>query len=196
MSSAATALARTDSVAARRRRPLPIRKVGAYLLLAVVSVLVAFPLLLALSYSFMSEFDIASVKPEMRAVVTVDALGGEALAGGVTFAAPTGNDSGGVVTFRVHVALNRAAGLKPGMTANVRIIVAQRKQVIRVPLDAVTEDSKGDSVVTIVEQGGKHTTRKVELGLANDTDVEIVTGLREGEQIAGPKQEPSQGKAP
>lgn len=144
----------------------------------------------------MSEFDIASVKPEMRAVVTVDALGGKALAGGVTFAAPTGNDSGGVVTFPVHVAVNRAGGLKPGMTANVRIIVAQRKQVIRVPLDAVTEDSKGDSIVTVVEQGGKHTTRKVELGLANDTDVEIVTGLREGEQIAGPKPEPSQGKAP
>src|SRR5438309_1325319 len=39
------------------------RKVGSYLLLTVVSVLVAFPLLLALSYSFMSEFDIATFPP-------------------------------------------------------------------------------------------------------------------------------------
>jgi sn-glycerol 3-phosphate transport system permease protein len=42
---------------------LPIRKAGAYLLLTIVSILVAFPLLLALSYSFMSEFDIATFPP-------------------------------------------------------------------------------------------------------------------------------------
>ena len=63
MSGTASALTRTDSVAAQRRRPLPIRRFGSYLLLTVVSVLVAFPLLLALSYSFMSEFDIATFPP-------------------------------------------------------------------------------------------------------------------------------------
>src|SRR5438094_906764 len=59
-SGAATAIGRTETVALQRGRPLPIRKVGSYLLLTVVSVLVAFPLLLALSYSFMSEFDIGT----------------------------------------------------------------------------------------------------------------------------------------
>jgi sn-glycerol 3-phosphate transport system permease protein len=63
MSGTASALTRTDSVAVQRRRPLPIRRFGSYLLLTVVSVLVAFPLLLALSYSFMSEFDIATFPP-------------------------------------------------------------------------------------------------------------------------------------
>src|SRR5256886_7129553 len=62
-SGAATAIGRTETVALQRGRPLPIRKVGSYLLLTVVSVLVAFPLLLALSYSFMSEFDIATFPP-------------------------------------------------------------------------------------------------------------------------------------
>jgi sn-glycerol 3-phosphate transport system permease protein len=52
-----------SAVALQRRRPLPIRKLGSYVLLAVVAVLVAFPLLLALSYSFMSEFDIATFPP-------------------------------------------------------------------------------------------------------------------------------------
>ena len=63
MSGTASALTRTDSVAVQQRRPLPIRRFGSYLLLTVVSVLVAFPLLLALSYSFMSEFDIATFPP-------------------------------------------------------------------------------------------------------------------------------------
>ena len=144
----------------------------------------------------MTEFDIASVKPGLRAVVTVDALGGESFAGNVAAAAATGNDSGGVVTFPVRVALNEAPGLKPGMTANVRIIVAQRKKVVRIPLDAVTDDKDGNSVVTVVEPGGKRSTRQVELGLANNKDVEIVKGLRAGEQIAGPAPEPSQAEAP
>src|SRR5947208_53666 len=62
-SGAATAIGRTESVAVQRRAPLPVRKAGSYLLLTIVSVLVAFPLLLALSYSFMSEFDIATFPP-------------------------------------------------------------------------------------------------------------------------------------
>ena len=50
------AVPRTGAIALpRERRPLPVRKFGSYVLLAVVSILVAFPLLLALSYSFMSE---------------------------------------------------------------------------------------------------------------------------------------------
>ena len=59
----AAAIGRTDTVAVQRRRPVPVLKAGSYVLLAVVSVLVAFPLLLALSYSFMTESDIATFPP-------------------------------------------------------------------------------------------------------------------------------------
>src|SRR5437762_8662734 len=62
-SGAATAIGRTETVAVHRRGPLPVRKLGSYVLLTIVSILVAFPLLLALSYSFMSEFDIATFPP-------------------------------------------------------------------------------------------------------------------------------------
>ena len=56
---------RTIATARTRQRPVSItlRKIGTYLFLAVVSVLVAFPLLLALSYSFMSESEIATFPP-------------------------------------------------------------------------------------------------------------------------------------
>jgi len=63
MSASGAAITRTDTATVQRRRPLPVRKAGSYLLLAVVSVLVAFPLLLALSYSFMSESEIATFPP-------------------------------------------------------------------------------------------------------------------------------------
>src|SRR3989441_9563543 len=53
-----------STVAMRQRnQPLPVRKAGSYLLLALVSILVAFPLLLALSYSLMTESEIATFPP-------------------------------------------------------------------------------------------------------------------------------------
>lgn len=48
----------------RARRFVP-RRVALYLLLAVASLIVAFPLLLALSYSFMSEAEIATYPPRL-----------------------------------------------------------------------------------------------------------------------------------
>src|ERR671936_263428 len=53
----------TLALGTRRTRPLPIRTTASYLLLAVVSILVAFPLLLALAYSFMTESEIATFPP-------------------------------------------------------------------------------------------------------------------------------------
>src|SRR5437879_11910918 len=54
-----------SAVSVSRARPFRVRKVGAYLLLAVVAILVAFPLLIALSYSLMSESDIVTFPPPL-----------------------------------------------------------------------------------------------------------------------------------
>lgn len=49
----------------RRRRPLRPARIATYAILGVASLLVAFPLLLALSYSFMSESEIATFPPPL-----------------------------------------------------------------------------------------------------------------------------------
>jgi ABC-type glycerol-3-phosphate transport system permease component len=57
-----TAIA-VNRTSGRRRRPLQPRQIAAYVILTLVALLVAFPLLLALSYSFMSERDIVQFPP-------------------------------------------------------------------------------------------------------------------------------------
>jgi RND family efflux transporter MFP subunit len=135
----------------------------------------------------LSEFDAARVKRGLGAIVKVDALGSKSFRGKVRFAALTGTDNGGVVTFPVQVGVSRARGLKPGMNASVRIIVAERLNVVHVPLEAVTRDEDDRTTVDVVNAAGKVTTRRVRLGLANNKDVEIVGGLRAGERVALPK---------
>jgi HlyD family secretion protein len=102
----------------------------------------------------------------------------------VLYAAPSGTDNGtGVVTFPVQVGLKRLNGVKPGMNASVRIIIAERRNVLEVPLEAVTKDGEDRSVVTVINAAGRTALKPVKLGLANNKNVEIVKGVRAGERI-------------
>jgi HlyD family secretion protein len=131
----------------------------------------------------LSEFDVARVKEGQRAVAKVDALGGKPYPGKVLFAAPTGTDNGGVVTFPVRVGLVRTAGLKPGMNASVRIIVAQRHHVLQLPLEAVSYNDDDLPIVSVLGPAGEPITRRVTVGLASNKNVQIVKGLRAGERV-------------
>jgi HlyD family secretion protein len=131
----------------------------------------------------LSEFDVAKTSVGKRASMSIDALGGQTVAGRVSDVAPTGVDNNGVVTFPVRVELNRTLpGLRPGMSVSVRIVIASRRNVVRVPLEAVG-DMKGEPKVTVVT-GGSTKERPVRLGLADAKYVEVRSGLRPGERVA------------
>jgi multidrug efflux pump subunit AcrA (membrane-fusion protein) len=135
----------------------------------------------------LSEFDVAQVEPGMKAIVSVDALGGEPYGGKVVLVAFTGTDNGGIVTFPVRVGLADSEGLKPGMNTSVRIIVAQKKSVVRVPLEAVTQDEEDRSFVTVLDESGQEVERPVQIGLETTKQVEIVKGLSAGARVVLPE---------
>ena len=134
----------------------------------------------------LSEFDVAQVRSGLPAIARVDALGGKSFRGRVAFVSLTGRDTGGVVTFPTRVEITRGLGLKPGMTASVKIIVAQRRNAVHVPLEAVTQDDQGRSVVTLLSADGHRSSRRISLGLANNKIVEVTKGLRAGESVVLP----------
>jgi len=135
----------------------------------------------------LSEFDVAQVKPGLPAVVSVDAFGGKSVPGKVQFAALTGTNTGGVVTFPVRVGIAHERGLRPGMNVSVRIIVAKREDVVQVPVEAVSRDEEDNAIVKVIGPNGETTPRVVTLGLSSSKNVEIVKGLRAGEHVALPE---------
>ena len=139
----------------------------------------------------LSEFDVARVRRGLKAEVSVDALGGRSFQGIVLFAAPTGNESGGVVTFPVRIGLSHTAGLRPGMNVSVRIVVARRSDVIQIPLEAVTRE-EDESTVTVLGESGEETARPVTVGLSNNEAIQIVKGLRAGERVVLPETAPAE----
>jgi multidrug efflux pump subunit AcrA (membrane-fusion protein) len=129
-----------------------------------------------------SESDVASIAVGQPATVTVSALPAEELAAHVIAVDLTGTTSSGVVEYNVTFALDRSEPkLKPGMSASVSVTVAERDNVLEVPSAAVT-GSGSNARVTVVANG-KQTTTPVVAGLKGDTDTEIVSGVKAGQQV-------------
>jgi len=72
-------------------------------------------------------------------------------------------------------------GLRPGMTAEVEILVAHLKNVLSVPVAAVYEQR--GVTYCCAREGAKIEKRTVELGMTNDKYVEIHSGLQEGAEV-------------
>ncbi len=89
--------------------------------------------------------------------------------------------SGNVVNYDVVIELPSVDGLKPGMTAEVRIFMAEHKDVLQIPMSAVYETDEGSFCHVITQQGP--TPRKLELGDNNDSFVIVRDGLAAGERV-------------
>ena len=80
------------------------------------------------------EADIGRIKLDDRATFTVDAFPGETFEGAVTQIRKAAQILQNVVTYTVVVAVGNPSGkLLPGMTANVKLVVAEKPSVLKVP---------------------------------------------------------------
>ncbi len=87
--------------------------------------------------------------------------------------------------YHVYVALEGLPeSLLPGMTVDASIVIAQRADVLRLPRALVRAGSGGTAQVEVWVEGQVQ-KRTVQIGLRGDVYVEILDGLREGEQVVG-----------
>ena len=159
-----------------------------------------------------SESDIGGIKDGNKAIFTVDAFPKRTFEGTVAQVRQSPQTVQNVVTYDVVVSVdNTDRALKPGMTAANRIVVDQRRDVLRVPSQAfryapVTEDGtrrSGTSGRTRpaaqarvwVLRDGKPVRVAVTAGLDDDTFTEIVKGeLKAGDLVIITEQRTNSGK--
>ncbi|MEZ5564999.1 MAG: efflux RND transporter periplasmic adaptor subunit [Gammaproteobacteria bacterium] len=88
--------------------------------------------------TLVDETDIGKIAPGQSAVVTVTAFPNQPFHGKVQKIEPQANADQTVTTFSVRIVLNNDNGLlRPGMNADVAILVAERKDVVAVPTGAL-----------------------------------------------------------
>lgn len=127
--------------------------------------------------------DVVMVKDGQSATLTFDARPGETYPGKVTRIVPTRASTSGAVTYSVYVSVDQAPpGLLPGMTADADIIIAERKDVLTLPRRSIRANANSTVSVAVLQRGQTE-NRNVTVGLVGDLNIEIVSGLQEGEQV-------------
>ncbi len=124
------------------------------------------------------------IKADQKAVISVEALPGLRLRGHVEKVGILPDSSQSwmnpdLTVYTTSIIIDdKSEALKPGMTAEVEIIVADLEDVLYVPVYAVT--IRGGREVCF---GPKESVNPVEVGLSNDNYIEIKSGLRKGDKV-------------
>jgi HlyD family secretion protein len=132
------------------------------------------------------EADIAHVYLGQPARIKVESFRDRYFQGKVTKISPMGVEKDNVTTFEVRVSINNPNGeLKAQMTANAEILLDEHKNVLTLPENAVIYDQQKNASVEIPDAKQKDGKRKVavKVGLSNGAMTELLSGLREGEQV-------------
>jgi len=133
--------------------------------------------------STVDEFDARQIRLGQDVRVRLEALPGRTLRGRLYKISPAvSGERQEARTFSIRVALEEGKEfVKPGMSADVEVIVATRSNALFVPTQAILEREGRKRVYVVVE--GRARATNVKLGESNWSSTEILEGLGEGDRI-------------
>jgi len=141
------------------------------------------------------ESDIIGLKMGQLADITVDAFGDTVFKGHVVEISNSGRTSAmgtqeEITNFKVKVAFDNTNNrLRPGMSSSVDIISSERDSVLKVPIQSVVERGMGEKKkegVFVISDEMVHFI-SVETGIQSETEMEIIEGVKEGDEVvSGP----------
>lgn len=134
------------------------------------------------------ELDVSKVKAGQTVEITAEAAGDAAFQGIVENVSLESTNNNGITTYPVSVTVKDPKGLLPGMNVNGKILLEESKNALVIPAaslmrgnvvyvkDPSVKEAKGE-----VPAGFREVT--VETGIMNDEQVEVTSGLSEGDEV-------------
>jgi len=157
------------------------------------------------------ENDVGSIAIGQKAEIQVDALPDRTLNGVVSEISNSANTSGNGTTeqkteFAVKITItDPPKELRPGMTASAEIITKTEEKALSVPIQSVVvrtvdqlamkgekrkdaekrykADKDGFAEIVFCVQGGKAMAKQVKTGIQNENLIQILDGLKEGDEV-------------
>lgn len=130
------------------------------------------------------ELDILSVKEGQTATVTLDALDGQEFEGTITEVSNEASSGNSSTKYPVTITFEKTEDMLLGMSASATIHVNEAEDAVLIPVDALQE--KGDSTFVYTKKdsdGNLSGEVEVETGISNGSQVEITSGLEEGDTV-------------
>ena len=146
----------------------------------------------------LNEVDISKVSVGNPVNLSFDAIEGLTLVGKVSQIDTIGTVSSGVVNYNVEISFSDDSNqVKPGMSSSVSITTEAKVDVLLVPNSAIKSSDNGYYVEmpeTAIEESllnnnkgvaisGAIQKKTIEIGLANDSYTEIISGINENDQV-------------
>lgn len=133
------------------------------------------------------ESQIDRIEKGLKSRIRVDAFPGEVLAGTVDSVAPLPDSANffnsDVKVYTTQVSIdNPNSSLRPGMTAQVEILINELEDVLAVPVQAILQ--MGGKDYAFVKTNSEWTKTEITLGDTNDQLIEVKTGLTDGAEVA------------
>ncbi len=132
-----------------------------------------------------NEANISSIKIGQPIEVTFDAFGpDQKFTAIVSQIDPASTIVSGVVNYKIKASLPTTLDIKPGMTANMIILIKENKNTLVVPTRAIVEKD-GRKIIRVITDTKKKTFTEtsVTLGLEGDDGTEILAGVQAGQEI-------------
>jgi len=131
----------------------------------------------------LNEVDIAKIKVAQKVTLTFDAIPELSISGEVAEIDAIGTVAQGVVSYVVKITFDtQDERVKPGMSVSAAIITDVKADALMAPVSAVK--SQGQEQYAEVKNSNAAPERvPVKTGVANDEFIEIISGIKEGDQV-------------
>jgi len=126
------------------------------------------------------ESELAQFRAGAIAEIRVDTYPDELFRGSVVRISPTVDPESRTADVEIQLD-NKDHRLKPGMFARVSLVMQRREGILLLTKDSLLRESGTTGV--FVHDSGRALLREVRLGLEGEQYVEILTGLREGDEV-------------
>ncbi len=132
------------------------------------------------------EADIGRIKNGQRAVITLDAYPKDAFQGTVFQILREGVSVSNVITYSVKIRPDHVpSSFASEMSANIKVIITRKQKAVLLPVTALTDTEDGTRCVYKGSPQNPVLT-PVKTGLDDGANVEILSGVEEGETIFSP----------
>ena len=133
-----------------------------------------------------SEANIALLNLNNSIDYTFDALGPDKhYKGKILTINPSSTVISGVVNYKIKGDLTNVPGIKPGMTVNMTVLVAEKKDTLVVPSSAIIS-KENKQYVRVIDDPKTKTYHEVEVSTGMQADgglVEIISGISDGQEV-------------
>jgi macrolide-specific efflux system membrane fusion protein len=132
------------------------------------------------------ETDIGKIKEGQKAVITLDAYPDIEVQAKVEHVYYESKVVNNVTIYNVDILPEKVPDVfRSGMSANVRIIQQSKENILLIPSEAVKRGKDQEASFVWVSQGKgkKAEKREVKLGISDDTNIEVISGISENDSL-------------